>query len=62
MNAIYLQLTNQGWMATYAGPHADRIWQLFGTPTVPTAFTAEANVFEVVAQIEASNPGVMVYV
>ena len=49
-------------MATYAGPHADRILLLFGTPTVPTAFTAEADVLEVVAQIEASNPGVMVYV
>lgn len=48
-------------MATYIGPHAERIKELFGTPTVPTAFTAEACEGEVIAQVRASHPGVLVY-
>lgn len=32
----------RGWEAEYVGPHGQEIHGVFGTRTIPTAFTAEA--------------------
>lgn len=60
MNTILLARTSNGWTACYSGPHASEIQDLFGTKTIPTAFTAEADAQTVLAKIRALNPGVQV--
>lgn len=59
-NAIQIHLGPQGWNATYTGPHAKRIADLFDTCTLPTAFTAAAPLATVIAEVQARNPGVVV--
>jgi len=61
MNAIELSLANGGWMATYIGPHAETMFALFGTITLPTAFSSDFSADEVLSQIQACNPSVQVY-
>jgi hypothetical protein len=56
MNTITLTLTADGWMATFAGPHAATIQDLFGTTTIPTAFYAGAHPDHVRAEIAKGNP------
>lgn len=57
---IKLHRTPQGWLATWLGPESARIVDLFGTDTIPTAFTARATPEHVKARIEALNPGYVV--
>lgn len=59
-NAIQIHLGPQGWLATYTGPHAKEIGDLFDTCTIPTAYTAHAPLETVIAEIQARNPGVVV--
>lgn len=59
-NEILIHMGEQGWLATYAGPHAAHIGELFDTCTVPTAFTARAALSTVFAAVAALNPGVTV--
>lgn len=59
-STILIHLGEQGWLATYAGPHAKRIGDLFGTMTIPLPYTARAPLETVVSEIQARNPGVIV--
>lgn len=59
-NEILIHLGATGYLATYTGPHAKRIGELFDTCTLPTAFTASAPRATVLAEIQARNPGVAV--
>jgi hypothetical protein len=51
-NEIHIHLGQQGWMATYFGPHALKIVDLFDTATIPTAFTACAPLAMVANELE----------
>jgi hypothetical protein len=62
MNTIRLYCTETGWMARYRGAGASLIRELFGTDTLPTAFTRQASWQEVKATIEHLNPGCRVEV
>lgn len=44
------------WMAHYSGPGREDITNLFGTDTLPTAFTEKAHPYKVFAEIERLNP------
>jgi len=61
-NTIYLSRRESGWVATYFGPHARGVIELFGTaeflPTAYGSLTAADVVGESVARL---NPGVLVY-
>lgn len=59
-NEILIHLGEQGWLATYTGPHAAEIEELFDSHTIPTAFTAHAARDFVVAEVQKRNPGVAV--
>lgn len=58
MNRIRIHLGASGWLATYEGPHAATIIELFDTATIPTAFTREAPLPAVVKRLGELNPGV----
>ena len=60
MNRILLSLTPTGWVCTKYGPHAAETIELFGTATLPTAFTAQAPAERVLAAITRLNPGCVV--
>jgi F420-dependent methylenetetrahydromethanopterin dehydrogenase len=47
-------------MVTWHGTEAARIRELFGTTTLPTAFTANADGIRVRTEIEKRNPGYVV--
>lgn len=51
--SIWLYRTQQGWMAKHNDPS---IVDLFGTDTLPTAFTMHADEGEVLATIRDLNP------
>lgn len=55
-NTITLSKTAQGWMAEYAGPMRQEIFNLFGTATIPTAFTVHATWQVVQRAIQQLNP------
>lgn len=57
-NRITLSRDGRGWHATFTGPHAKEINDLFGTDTIPTAYTAAADAERVMAGIRSANPGV----
>jgi hypothetical protein len=59
-NEILLHVGEYGWLATFVGPHATRLVNLFGTSTIPTAYTAGASLERVTRGIAARNPGVIV--
>jgi hypothetical protein len=48
-SSITLTRTTTGWNATFAGEMEQEIRQLFGTDTIPTAFTAAAPAAKVLA-------------
>lgn len=56
--AMILSCTRQGWMAKHI--NMPDVIELFGTDTLPTAFTAAAPVELVLAELEKRNPGVLV--
>ena len=56
MNTITLYKASTGWVALYRGPHAKKIKRLFGTDTLPTAFTTRATADTVRQAIQALNP------
>lgn len=60
MNAIQIHLGLQGWLATYTGPHAKEIGELFDTCTLPLPYTSQMPLGTVIAEIQARNPGVIV--
>lgn len=59
-NKIVLHRTVTGWTAQYVGPHRAEIVGLFGSDILPTAFTANAGMSEVIAEVSRLNPGVLV--
>jgi len=62
MNKITLILNHTGWLARFSGPHAADMQDLFGSDTIPTGFTVEAQPAHVLMQISALNPGAIVEV
>ena len=61
-DTIVLSIGPDSWLAQYTGPHKAEIEQLFGTDTIPCAFTPRASWRKVKAEIERLNPGVSVFV
>jgi hypothetical protein len=59
-NRILIHLGASGWLATYQGPHARQIIELFDTATIPTAYTSRAPLGTVLREIQNLNPGVRV--
>ena len=62
MKRISLHRSPKGWTATTTidgRPDPEQV-ELFGTATLPTAFTAQAGSVEVMAEIAKLNPGVIV--
>lgn len=57
-NTIELFRNRNGWMAKHTDPD---VRALFGTDTIPTAFTSQASATEVLAQIQKLNPNARVY-
>ncbi len=54
MKTIKLINSSQGWLARFIND--DKVLRLFGTDTIPTAFTENASPMVVKAQIEKLNP------
>jgi hypothetical protein len=59
-NEILLHNGTHGWLATFVGPHSARLCSLFGTSTIPTAYTSGTSLETVTRGIAARNPGVTV--
>ena len=60
-DVIILRQTADGYTATFQGPHRERILDTWGTDTLPTAFTAQADQVQVEDAIRRRNPGVSIY-
>ena len=54
MEKITLYRNNDGWMAIHSDPE---VKQLFGTDTIPTAYTKKATKSMVLKKIQELNPG-----
>lgn len=61
-NTITLTKGFTAWLATYSEDIASEIRSAFGTATLPTAFTSEANSQGVKLCIEKLHPGVTVII
>jgi hypothetical protein len=59
VETIVLYRTPQGWMSRTDNP---QVAELFGTDTLPTAFTADAPADDVLAAIQKLNPDAYVLV
>ena len=57
---ITLTRGKAGWLATTSGPGAQEVIHLFGTATLPTSFTLQADKLTVWRAIAALNPGVAI--
>ena len=55
-NVITLTKTNEGYNATYSGDCHAMILELFGTDTLATAYTQNANPYYVLNMIQTANP------
>ncbi len=53
---ITIYRTPTGYNARWSGSEAPRIRRLFGTATIPTAYTSKARADDVVAAITRLNP------
>lgn len=60
-NKIEIIRTATGYNAKYHGLHAAEIERLFNTDVLPLPYTTAANANDVVAEIGAKNPGVVVF-
>ncbi len=56
MNTIEIHRGSTGWLATYHGPHANEIIELFGTTTLPLPWTLRAPVGVVLNDLRARTP------
>lgn len=59
-NTITVHLGEQGYLATFAGPHAQEIAELFDTCTLPLPWGASASHAVVLADVKARNPNCIV--
>lgn len=59
---ITLIRTTTGWSARFSGDAAQTIQSAFGTDTIPTAFTAEAPIEKVKAQMHRGWPKCLITV
>lgn len=59
MHTITLYRAAGAWLARHSDP---LIAELFGSDTIPTAYTAEAEAGSVYSEIARRNPGVKVFV
>lgn len=55
-NKVLVHLGQQGWLATFVGPHAERIIRLFDTATLLLPLTASAPLEMVLASVRANQP------
>jgi len=60
MKTITLSRRAQGWMATFKNDA--EVLALFGTDTLPTSYTTEAETNEVVSAIQRLNPDAIIKV
>ena len=60
MDQITLFLTANGWIAKHSGNLGEEVFSLFGSYTLPTAFTSAASPDTVIAAIARLNPDVLV--
>ena len=58
---IELFVQGNSWVAYHKGPGSEEITDLFDSPVIPTAFTAAADRFNVLARIQALNPDCNVF-
>ena len=56
MNKITVHLGEQGYLATFSGPHATEIIASFDTATLPLPFTSRAPLATVLATVRAGHP------
>lgn len=59
-NVIRIQRGSQGWNATFYGPHAAEIVDLFGGNTIPMGFTNAASLDTVRDFVRRTHPGVTI--
>lgn len=62
LNTINLDRVDGMWIVTYEGSHAVRIIDLFGTSSIPTAFTHVAPAEVVLKEIAWMNPDVNIVI
>lgn len=55
VSRIVISKCDTGYNATYSGPIASEVIELFGTATLPTGFTAAAVASDVLAKLRAAN-------
>lgn len=55
---IVIIASPEGWLADFTDDPT--VWDLFGTTTIPTAFTLRTSVEDVLAEIRSLNPGATV--
>ena len=60
-NMIDLQVIDGNITAVYTGPHAKRVFDLFGTVYIPTPYTAAYDINKAAEHIRKLNPDVVVY-
>lgn len=62
-NRIYLSLNGSDdvWMARFAGPMRSQILEAFGTDTLPTAFSSQADPEAVERVIQGQNPDALIF-
>lgn len=59
-DSIALSLLDGVWHASYHGPHAAGVVELFGTNCIPTAYTRKTSLDVVVRELAKRNPNVEV--
>ena len=59
-STITLERRTDAWYAVAGGPKGNDIMRLFGTRTLPTAFTPAMDAATVLQEIQRLNPGVIV--
>ena len=57
---ILIKRTPDGYSATFSGSDLKGMMEAFGTDTLPTPFTGRAELRDVIAAVEALNPGSVV--
>jgi len=56
MITLTLDPAGRSWLATTTGPAAAQLIDLFGTATLPTAFTADMPAADAQRRVQALNP------
>lgn len=57
MNIIKLKRASDCWTATFIGPQSQKVFDLFGSTTIPTGFTNAASLAMVRETVQRAHPG-----